>query len=159
MSKRREATLFEGRTYILTPPGSEAVKAEPCRSLAGWLERIGSRVVVMSAEEHDATVAATSHLPQLVSTCLASELAGSLATPEQLAAAGPGLRSMTRLARSSFDIWDDILATNRDQIEARLDAYLERLEALRKALREDPAAIEEEFRRGAELASRLRNGE
>ncbi len=154
-----EAALFEGRTYILTPTAGEDLAAEPFRGLAEWLGRIGSRVVAMTPEEHDRTVAATSHLPQLLSTCLAAELAGRLSTPEQLAAAGPGLLSMTRLARSSFEIWDDILATNGDEIEAHLEAFLERLRTVRKLLRENPAALDDEFRRGSELSNRLRGGE
>ena len=76
----------------------------------------------------------SSHLPQLASTALASVLhAGA---PEAALVAGPGLLDLTRLAMSSFDLWRDILATNRDEIDGALEALIERL----KAMRGDPEA-------------------
>lgn len=117
-----EAGLFAGRSWILTgDPGPEFV---------GWLERIGARVVRLTAEEHDAQVALSSHLPQLLSTALASMLEGRVTT----SVAGPGLESMTRLALSSHDLWRDILATNRPAIAGALADFAATLDAVRDEL-------------------------
>jgi prephenate dehydrogenase len=117
-----DAGLFRGRSWILTgDPGAEFLQ---------WLERIGARVVRLSPDEHDAQVALSSHLPQLVSTALASMLEGRVGT----SVAGPGLESMTRLALSSHDLWRDILATNQPAISQALQQFTVTLNEVRDEL-------------------------
>ena len=43
--------------------------------LEQWIEKIGARLVKLDAAEHDRLVALVSHLPQLLSTALASLIA------------------------------------------------------------------------------------
>jgi len=93
-------------------------------------------------------------LPQLASTALAATVADHLTAPEDLKVTGPGLIDSTRLALSSYELWRDILATNTESIEQALSAYINELESLRDNLRTRVA--QEEFRRAAELAGRLR---
>jgi prephenate dehydrogenase len=61
---------------------------------------------------------------------------------------------MTRLAKSSYEIWRDILATNTDSIDRALAAYISRLEEMRENLR--TRQMREQFEAGAALAARLR---
>ena len=68
--------------------------------------------------------------------------------------AGPGLADTTRLAKSAYEIWRDILATNTDSIDRALAAYIARLEHMRENLR--TREMQEQFDAGAALASRLR---
>ena len=107
----------------------------------------GAREIVLDAARHDRLVAWSSHLPQLASTALASVIGEH--APDAATVAGPGLLDATRLAMSSFDLWRDILATNGGEVAAALDAYIEKL----KALRSD---FEVEFRQGGEFARLLR---
>jgi prephenate dehydrogenase len=123
--------------------------------LVAWIRRIGARPLVMDPEEHDRVVALTSHLAQLASTALAATVAGNLNPPERLAVAGSGLRDMTRLALSSYELWRDIVATNTDAIDRALGLYIQELEHLRENLR--TRQLEEEFQKAAELAGRLRS--
>ncbi|MBE0658173.1 MAG: prephenate dehydrogenase [Bryobacteraceae bacterium] len=151
-----EASLFEGRPYILTPSSPEQMSDPRVRSLCGWIERAGARIVVLTAAEHDRLVASASHLPQLLSTALASTLEHS-ADPASIASvSGPGLRDMTRLALSSHDIWKDILATNGDEIAAALGRIEDRLAVLRQGLVGD--AAESAFTSGRDFSLRLRPG-
>lgn len=152
-AEEADADLFRGRPYLLTPGSREEMQTPAAREFVGWLEQIGARPRVMTAEEHDRTVALSSHLPQMISTALASELAGSDGVAE---AAGPGLLDMTRLALSGWDIWQDILETNRDEIVRALGMFEERLRTVRTHLVH--GLPEEDFRRGAEFARRLRAG-
>jgi prephenate dehydrogenase len=145
------AELFAGRTWALTPDDPAELETPAAREFRGWLKRIGARVTVIDADEHDRVVALTSHLPQLASTALAAMLAERPAGPDMT---GPGLADMTRLALGSFDVWRDILATNSDHIERALGFYIQKLEHLRDNLR--TRQMEEEFERGAALAARLR---
>jgi prephenate dehydrogenase len=74
---------------------------------------------VENAEEHDAGVALTSHLPQVLSTALAAYLSER---PEALRFAGSGLRTFLRLASSSAAVWQPLIEANRDNIEPHAEA-------------------------------------
>ncbi len=128
-----DADLFVGRPYVLTPSsGFDNPLAEELRS---WIVRIGARLVEMAPEEHDAVVALTSHLPQLVSTSLALTLAAH-PNPYIAQVHGSGLLDMTRLAMSSPDLWKSIISTNQGEILRALDAFSDRLQVVRKAVLE-----------------------
>jgi len=114
-----DADLFEGRPWVLTPDEPAEIETPPAREFRGWLQRIGARVLVMDADEHDRAVSLTSHLPQLASTALAAVLEEQLGAGPN-APAGPGLMDATRLALSAYDLWRDILATNSDHIDRAL---------------------------------------
>src|SRR5579863_9172573 len=137
-----DADLFRGRPWVFTSDIEH-----PFRK---WVAAFGAREIVLDPAQHDRLVAWSSHLPQLASTALAS-LIGDRA-PEAAAVAGPGLLDATRLAMSSFDLWRDILETNSAEVSVALDAYIEKLTALRRD-------FEGEFRNGSEFARSLRQRE
>lgn len=137
-----DADLFRGRPYVLT---SRSPELEP------WLEKMGARVVILGAEEHDRLVARVSHLPQLISTALASLLGEE---PKAASVAGPAAADLTRLAASPYEIWQDIFATNAEPIDAALGAFIEKLEKIRAELR--CTELEAEFGRAAAAAKKLR---
>jgi prephenate dehydrogenase len=134
------ADLFAGRTWVLT---------ESDAKLEALVRALGAKPLILSAEEHDRLVALSSHAPQVIATALAAYLEGSGAEK----VAGPGLRDMTRLALSSFDLWDDILATNRANIDAALQGMIQALEAARRDLGSERMA--ERFERGRQFAERI----
>jgi prephenate dehydrogenase len=146
--------LFRGRTWILTPDEASELHTSSALEFRMWLQRIGARVLILDADEHDRVVSLTSHLAQLASTALAATVSDNLGEPPRLAAAGPGLEDMTRLAMGSYEIWRDILATNSDHIERSLSLYIQKLEHMRENLR--TRQLQEEFERGGALASRIR---
>ena len=87
----------------------------------------------MSPEEHDRTVALTSHLPQLLSTALAQTLALQGDKKVDLVF-GQGLLDMTRLALSTPELWSSILSTNKDAVHSALDAFSRTLVELRNSI-------------------------
>ncbi len=137
-----DADLFRGRPYVLTSRDPE---------LESWIERIGARLVVLSPDQHDQLVAVTSHLPQLISTALASVIG---AEPDAAKVAGPAAMDLTRLAVSPYEIWRDIFATNAGPVDAALAAFIAKLEELRAALRSP--AMERAFETAASAAKALR---
>lgn len=149
-----DAELFRGRPYLLTPSDPRDLDRPAARELIAWLERIGAEVRVLAPDAHDRIVALSSHLPQTVSTALAASLGARGDAAAIIGAAGPGLHDMTRLALSGWDIWQDILETNRDEIVRALGMFEDHLRALRERL--SAGLPEEDFRRGAEFARRLR---
>jgi prephenate dehydrogenase len=138
-----DADLFRGRPWVLT----ESTNHPVAMVLRKWIGLFGAREVILDAATHDSLVAWSSHLPQLASTALAALLSEQAADAGQVA--GPGLLDMTRLAMSSYDLWRDILGTNREAVREALDAYIGKLQALR----DDYAG---EFAKGAEFSSLLR---
>ena len=122
------AELFQHRLWALTPARPDDMDRTQCREFIYWIERIGAIPLILDAAEHDRTVAFTSHLPQLLSSALAASLAER--SPEGHEVHGPGLEDMTRLALSSFDIWADILTTNRENVAAALAAYVTALQTI-----------------------------
>jgi len=119
------ADLFQGATFFLCP-----VSTAPQGALARVtrvVEAIGAKPVVTTPEEHDRVVAQLSHLPQILSTLLADQ------TSERFALAGPGWKSLTRLAASPFHVWRDILLTS-GSLPLELRLFTDRLCAVLDAL-------------------------
>lgn len=143
-----DADLFRNRPYVLTPT-SHPVPDEFFRTLTS----IGANVLEMTAEEHDATVALTSHLPQLISTALSSFLAKRQEAAIQQVF-GSGLLDMTRLALSPADLWASILTTNKANVALALQAYADTLLELKNALEADD--LDPVFTAAANFSAALR---
>jgi len=146
--------LFRNRTWVLTPDDESELRTPAAGEFRGWLGKIGARILVLDADEHDRVVSLTSHLAQLASTALAATVSDRLGASPREQAAGPGLEDMTRLALGSYEIWRDILATNTAHIDRALSLYIQKLEHLRENLR--TRQLQEEFERGTALAARIR---
>jgi prephenate dehydrogenase len=113
-----DADLFVGRPWVVTPP-------EPADDLAearvnAVATACGAKVVRLGAAEHDATVAAISHLPLVVATALVEAIAGAPDWPVARGLAAGGWASMTRLARGDVEMGAGILATNGPAVADRL---------------------------------------
>jgi prephenate dehydrogenase len=114
-----------------------------------WVARLiddcGAKMVRVEPHEHDAAVALTSHLPQILSTALAAYVG------EQRAAidfAGSGLQTFLRLAASDASVWAPIVKANRANIEMHLEGVL-------RVAREILDGDSDGFTRAQELLRRL----
>lgn len=121
-----QSDLFVGKSWIITP--LESSSGESIALVKELIEKLGARVIAMSAEEHDAAVAAISHLPQLISSLLAAQLEGK--SPESLALAGSGVMDTTRIAGSNPELWREILNLNRDALMPLLKDFQKDLSTL-----------------------------
>jgi prephenate dehydrogenase len=86
----------------------------------------GANPILVTAEEHDAAVALTSHLPQVLSTALFAYLSDK---PEVRKFAGGGLRSF-RLAASDGEMWHSVLAENRDNLRPHAERIAQLVHAI-----------------------------
>ena len=122
------ADLFDGKPCILTPtPRTDAAALEHVERF--W-QALGMRTMRMEPTEHDRRTALISHLPHAAAVLLvqvAAELGG-------LDVASTGFRDTTRLASGSPAMRGDILTENREQVVAALDAFAQRIAALRDRL-------------------------
>jgi prephenate dehydrogenase len=131
------ADLFQNANYFLVPrAGMEQARLLQFELL---LREMGARPARISAPEHDEIVAMVSHLPQLTSTAMVVALAnyweGRQARGWQFG--GAGFRDMSRLAGSSWTVWQDICASNRDWLTLALDELIKQLGAMRAAMVDD----------------------
>lgn len=133
-----DGELFRGRMYVLTPSPAAGERNQEA-SFRKVLNAIGANILEMTAEEHDHTLAYTSHLPQLLSTALAATLArDGDARLSQIY--GTGLLDMTRLALSSPELWTSILQTNKNQVSEAIEALVQVLLGLKADLGESELA-------------------
>jgi prephenate dehydrogenase len=107
----------------------------------------------MTPEEHDVVVARVSHLPQLVVSALMS-VVGETVMEDGLKLAGAGLVDTTRLASSPAGIWQDIWATNADNIRPAIDDVIEALACLRDDV-QDGERLQRVFRSAGTWRGRL----
>jgi cyclohexadieny/prephenate dehydrogenase len=122
-----DAHLFQGRLTILTQtPATDPAALE---RLGHFWRALGARVRIMDPEQHDRSLALTSHLPHL----LASALAGIL-PPELNELTAGGFRDTTRIAAGDPSIWTGIFAQNRQAVLQALHVFDERLTEFHKAL-------------------------
>lgn len=150
-----DAALLEHARYVLTPLSPDDLGDERVKAFCSLVEALGARPFVTEAAAHDRAIAFLSHLPQLVSSGVASLVAEQSAEdflPLDLAASG--FRDITRLAESPYSLWRDICLTNIENIQAALDALIEKLEAMKLHLSD--RELEREFKQAARLRERLR---
>jgi prephenate dehydrogenase len=121
------ADLFVDRVVVLTP--SERSRPDDCAAIAEFWTDLGARVVSMSPEKHDETVALSSHLPHLVAAALMAAV-----PDEALSLAAGGLRDTTRVAAGDAELWTQIVFSNRQHILRALDRFADTLVELRAAL-------------------------
>jgi len=153
------ATLYRDREVIVTALPENAPEAV-ARVRSAW-QACGARVTEMTPRDHDAVLAAVSHLPHLLSYALIHELAGRADATQLFEHAGTGLRDVTRLAASHPEMWRDICLANRDALLGELRRYQDALAQLGALLEQsDGAGLERLFEaaRAAHRAWTERNG-
>jgi prephenate dehydrogenase len=145
------ADLFRGAVVYVTPCSNGA---DAAREIAHfWSDVLGAAPVVLDAERHDAQLAATSHVPQVVASLLGDFLARHAPPGSSF---GSGAADTTRLAASEPALWTEILLMNRDEILPALRALEESLGTVERALETgDAAALTEWLTSAATWRRRL----
>ncbi|MCP5331174.1 MAG: (d)CMP kinase [Pseudomonadales bacterium] len=148
------ADLYCQRKVILTPAqgGDEAALALVC---ALW-QGLGAEVSLMSVEDHDAVLAATSHLPHLLAFSLVNTLSAQTRVDDIFRYAAGGFAGFTRIAGSDPVMWRDIFLANAEATVAMLDAYTAELAQMRQAVqRGDGECLEQAFRQAQSARNRF----
>jgi prephenate dehydrogenase len=128
-----DATLYQGRQVILTPLASTSPELIQ-KATDAWAS-IGSQVLRMTAENHDAAFAAVSHLPQILAFAYFNAVARQPAGRDFLSLGGPGFRDFTRIAASNPEVWRDILMANREEILKQTQRFRHTLDAMEHVIK------------------------
>ena len=138
--------LFKNRWCILTP--SKKIKEKDINLLQTFWEKIGSKVDIMKATQHDYILSITSHLPHLIAYNLVNtslDMQDKTKTAIVKYSAG-GLRDFTRIAASNPIMWRDIFIQNKKNTSKMIDKFIENLEELKEAIsNEDVKKLENIF--------------
>ncbi|NQX33182.1 prephenate dehydrogenase [Herbiconiux sp. VKM Ac-2851] len=136
------ADLFLGRPWVVA--GHPDISYQTAAAVDDLVLDLGATLVEMTAEQHDSSVALTSHAPQVVSTLMARRLVSAPEAAVNLA--GGGLRDVTRVASSDPGLWVQILGANAG-------ATAEVLRGVRDDLDEVLAALDAASADGAAAAN------
>ena len=134
-----DADLFVGATWCVAP--SVTASEEAVRTVLGLVAAAGAEPYFVDPEEHDAYVAAVSHLPFVLSATLMNVVSRDPSWRDMKTLTAGGFRDTTRLAAGSPAMHRDILLTNRESVVRWIDAFTRGLNNLRETLaREDESA-------------------
>mgnify|MGYP002744192057 CR=1 FL=1 len=120
-----DSDLFAGRPWVVVGQDSDPEAELAIRNLA---VDVGATPVRMGASEHDAAVAAVSHMPQLIASLVAARL--EELGESALALSGQGLRDVTRIAASDPRLWSAIVVGNAGPVADLLRRISDDLSAL-----------------------------
>ncbi len=151
-----DSSLFENAYWILCP--REGTPASDYSLLLELVTAVGAHYVVLNPPDHDRIMARLSHVPQLVSTALASGLSPRIVEKNHQHLAGRGFRDMTRIAASPWPMWRDIVTTNRSEILSGIGEMEQSLGTIRNLVQDLPEsnqALQGVFEKGAEVRSSL----
>ena len=134
--KAGQAEMFENRWCIISPPKN--CPEQPVKKLIALWVSIGSKVKIMTPEEHDEILSLTSHLPHaiaynIVKTVMSVE---DKLKHEVIQYSAGGLRDFTRIAASNPLMWRDIFLDNSENLSKGIDSFIEKLNELKKAVNE-----------------------
>jgi prephenate dehydrogenase len=130
-----EADLFHNTIWFLTPLPGQNLRKGLVAEFTEWIDRIGARIALLPADEHDRLCAWISHLPQMASTALAAALVEEFGGEARLLqAGGRALWEMTRVSASPYSMWRDIAISNKKNLEDALLKLEQRLAHIRENL-------------------------
>ena len=126
--------LFQNRWCILTP--SKKAKEKDINLLQTFWEKVGSKVDIMEAKQHDYILSITSHVPHLIAYNIVNT---SLNIQDEKESAivkysAGGLRDFTRIASSNPIMWRDVFIHNKKNTSKMIDQFIKNLEDLKKAI-------------------------
>ena len=95
---------------------------------------IGSKVVTMSAKQHDSTFSMTSHLPHLIAYNLVKTAVDFEKSKKYdlIKFSAGGLRDFSRIAASNEIMWRDIFFNNQSNISEAIDLFIKNLKSFKK---------------------------
>jgi len=93
---------------------------------------IGMNIVCMDAKEHDRHAAYISHMPHALSYSLANSVMKQEASKSIIALAGGGFKDMSRIAKSSPNMWEDIFRQNKSNVLEAINSFQSELKKCQK---------------------------
>ena len=129
------ANLYKDKVVVLCDLEKSGTHQE--KVAKELFESIGMKIVCMGAKEHDRHAAFISHMPHALSYALANTVMKQEASESIIALAGGGFKDMSRIAKSSPSMWEDIFRQNKSNV-------LEAIHTLQSELKKCEKMVEKE---------------
>lgn len=143
--------LFKESLTFVTP-GTGSLRTGTGEPVLKFWKRISSRVVVISAAEHDRVTAEISHLPHLLAATLVAGVSG-----KSLPFASSGFLDTTRIAQADPGLWAPIFLENRRELYRALRNLEVELRQFKKLLlKRDPVRLKRFLARTQSRRARIK---
>ena len=129
------SSLFKNRWCILS--ADNQVAKDKIKNLEKFWSKLGSKVKVMSFEDHDYVLSLTSHFPHAVAYSIVRTAINNedKFKNDIIQYSAGGLRDFTRIAASDPLMWKDIFIDNSENILKVLDNYSKNLDDIKSAIK------------------------
>jgi len=127
--------LFKNKWCILTP--SKQSNNKDIKLLEKFWQKLGSRVDVMDAKQHDYILSITSHMPHLIAYNIVNTTLKIKKKKDRniVKYSAGGLRDFTRIAASNPIMWRDIFLQNEANTSKMIDKFILNLIDLKTAIK------------------------
>jgi len=127
--------LYRGKIVVLC--NSEDNDAFHLKKAKTIFRDIGMKIIYMDAKEHDLHAAFISHMPHAVSFSLANAVMNQQNPKDIIAMAGGGFKDMSRIAKSSPNMWLDVFKQNKENLLDAINCFSSELDKVKKDIEED----------------------
>ena len=127
--------LFKNKWCILTP--SKQSNNKDVKLMQKFWQKLGSRVDIMDAKQHDYILSITSHMPHLIAYNIVNTTLKIKKKKDRnvVKYSAGGLRDFTRIAASNPIMWRDIFVQNKENTSKMIDKFIKNLIDLKKAIK------------------------
>ncbi|ABB43938.1 prephenate dehydrogenase [Sulfurimonas denitrificans DSM 1251] len=127
--------LYNGQVVVLCDiENSGELQANIAKKI---FKALNMKLHSMSAHQHDRHAAFISHMPHAISYSLANTVMNQENKRNILALAAGGFRSMSRLAKSSANMWEDIFRQNKTNLLEAIELFEKELSILKEHIKND----------------------
>lgn len=95
-------------------------------------QEIGMRIIFMDSHEHDIHACYMSHLPHAISFSLANTVMNHEDPRSIIGLAAGGFKDMSRVAKSSPDMWTDIFKQNRENLLESIELFEQQMKTVKQ---------------------------
>jgi len=127
--------LYHGKAVVLCDV-EQSGEAQRLKAKEFFTD-IGMKIFYMNAQEHDRHAAYISHMPHALSYALANSVMKQENPKAIIALAGGGFKDMSRIAKSSPNMWRDIFQQNREHLLDGINCFTEELTQCRTLIEEE----------------------
>ena len=127
--------LYDGKVVVLCNlEDSGELQQKVSRKI---FKALNMKKYFMKAKEHDRHAAFISHMPHAISYSIANTVMKQENKHNILALAAGGFRSMSRLAKSSPDMWEDIFKQNKSNLLEAIELFENELANIKENIKND----------------------
>ncbi len=127
--------LYEDKVVVLCD--LEESGEHQARLARKIFKNLGMNKHFMRSQEHDRHAAFISHMPHAISYSIANTVMKQEQKHNILALAAGGFRSMSRLAKSSPNMWEDIFRQNKTNLLEAIELFENELRGLKTNIQND----------------------